>query len=111
MQNEKEISQEKWKVFRALQRLVLLMHCEHFSFNNNKIIIVFCAYTVTSLHALIYSTSAFFSHACAAAPLFTLCLKRRVTYCNPCYINTGGALYWTLWVLPYHASIHLLRFL
>ena len=25
--------------------------------------------------------------------------KRGVTYCNPSYINTGGALYWTLWVL------------
>ena len=26
--------------------------------------------------------------------------KRWVTYCNPSYISTGGALYWTLWVLP-----------
>ena len=27
-------------------------------------------------------------------------MKRWVTYCNPSYIRTGGALYWTLWVLP-----------
>ena len=29
-----------------------------------------------------------------------LSLKRGVTFCNPGYISTGGALYWTLWVLP-----------
>ena len=26
-------------------------------------------------------------------------IKRGVTYCNPSSISTGGALYWTLWVL------------
>ena len=63
-----------------------------------------------SVYKAVFSHNYCFLFVCIAAHSlwWVMCLHKTM---NAVRSLTGSALYWTICVLPYHASIHLLRFL